>query len=91
MDNRQWIADNGQTMARGRPWTAAEDDAIRAAARATRDDGLTVPDTAARAARLADVARRLGRTLDATRKRAQRIGAWSYPMFGSGRRRRRGV
>ena len=73
-------------MARGRAWTTAEDDAIRAAARATHDDGLTLPDTAARAARLADVARRLGRTVYATRKRAQRIGAWSYPMYRSGRR-----
>ena len=72
-------------MARGRPWTKAEDDAIRAAARATHDDGLTVADgsgAAARAARLADVARQCGRTMHATRKRAQCIGA--YPMYDPG-------
>ena len=78
-------------MARGRAWTAAEDDAIRAAARATFDGGLTVwADDAGgpvRAARLADVARQLGRTVDAVQKRAQRIGAFSYPMYRSGRRK----
>ena len=74
---------------RRRPWTEAEDDAIRAAARATWDRGLTVQRgerAGERAGRLADVAREIGRTAAACRKRAQRIGAFSYAMYGSGRR-----
>ena len=71
-----------------KPWTAEEDEVIREAARATFNDGLTVRDEgrAARAGRLADAARRIGRTVDAVRKRAQRIGAFSYPMPRRGRR-----
>ena len=73
---------------RRRPWMAEEDEAIREAARATFNDGLTVLEdgAAARAGRLADAARRIGRTVDAVRKRAQRIGAASCPMHRSGRR-----
>ena len=64
-------------MGRGKPWTPEEDALIRAAAEATSDFGLGGP--AGRAARrLADVAERIGRTVDAVRKRAQRIGAVSY-------------
>lgn len=78
-------------MGRGRAWSAEEDAAIRAAADATREHGLSVLDKerwqTVRAARLADVARRFGRTLAAVQKRAQRIGAPSYAMHGSGRRR----
>ena len=78
-------------MGRGRAWTAEEDAAIRAAADATRESGLTVLDRerwqTVRAARLADLAARLGRSVDAVRKRAQRIGAPSYAMNASGRRR----
>lgn len=79
---------------RGRAWTPDEDAAILAAAAETREHGLTVLDRsrpageqAIRAARLADVARQLGRTKAAVQKRAERIGAWSYAMHGSGRRR----
>ena len=60
---------------RRRPWTAEEDEAIRAAAANTFNEGLTVLDDAGdvgRAGRLADLARR--------------IGAFSYPMYRSGRR-----
>ena len=78
---------------RRRPWTAEEDEAIREAARATFEDGLTVHEDGetTRAARLADVGERIGRSLAAVRKRAQRIGAFSYPMYGSGRRSGRGA
>ena len=69
-------------MPRGRPWTPEEDDAIRAAARATRADGTHVyaddGRPAGRVSRLRDVALELGRTPAAVRKRAQRIGAFSY-------------
>ena len=68
-------------MARGRPWTPEEDAAIVQAARTTRADGTHVRDDAgrpARAARLRDLALELGRTPAAVRKRAQRIGAYSY-------------
>ena len=68
-------------MARGRAWTAEEDAAIRAAAERTREEGTFGVN------RLAGVARQLGRSPDAVRKRAQRIGAWSYSMNRSGRRR----
>ena len=90
-DAHDWTIRSGSptmdNMARGRAWTTAEDNAIRAAARATRDDGLTLPGTADRAARLAVVARQIGRSVHATRKRAQRIGVWSYPVYRSGHRK----
>ena len=64
-------------------WTPAEDALIRAAAEAnrrpggyTRDD-FTVGEAGRMAGRLAEVARELGRSPDAVRKRAQRIGARS--------------
>ena len=69
-------------MPRGRPWTPEEDDAIRAAARETRAAGTHVYAEdgrfEGRAQRLRDVALQLGRSTAAVRKRAQRIGAFSY-------------
>ena len=66
----------------GRPqrrrWTAAEDAAVREAVRANRAHGLTRLDRPEYMNRLDDVATRLDRTVDAVRKRAQRIGAYSY-------------
>lgn len=85
----------GQGRGRGPAWTAAEDAAIRAAVRANREDGFTALERTAdgdgwrtvRTARLADVAKRIGRSLDAVRKRAQRIGAHSM-VDHTGRRYR---
>ena len=76
---------------------AEEDAAIRRAVRANRERGFTVLERGGagdgwrvvRAARLADVARRIGRSVDAVRKRAQRIGAYST-IDHTGRRERRG-
>ena len=67
----------------GRPWTPAEDDAIRAAVEANRSIGLTDEDGGGeyprwRARRLQAVADEIGRTLAAVRKRAQRLGERSY-------------
>ena len=67
----------------GRPWTLAEDDAIRAACEANRSLGITDEDSAGehpkgRARRLQAVADRFGRTLEAVRKRAQRLSERSY-------------
>lgn len=67
----------------GRPWTLEEDDAIRAACEANRSLGITDEDSAGehpkgRARRLQAVADRFGRTLEAVRKRAQRLGERSY-------------
>ena len=70
----------------GKRWTEAEDALIREAAEATRQEGLWGGNTHwsrtrspyVHERRLADVAARLGRTYEATRKRAQRIGARSY-------------
>lgn len=80
---------------RGRTWTAEEDAVIRAAATDNARLGLTGFDlgdiqAGRRAmddpyfARLHHVAREIGRTYAAVRKRAQRIGAVSY------RRKRKG-
>lgn len=55
-----------------RRWTKAEDEAIRAAV------GKTAPWDIRRAARLADVAREIGRTAAAVMKRARQIGAFSH-------------
>ena len=73
--------------ARGRLWTAAEDERIRRAARATRDEGLTVivAGDIGRAARLANLAGELGRSVATVRKRAQRIGEPSYLRHSRGR------
>ena len=68
-------------MGRGRPWTPEEDALIHAAAEATADKGLGGP-AGSSARRLAEVAERIGRTVDAVRKRAQRIGAVSYARVG---------
>ena len=72
-------------MPRGRRWTRAEDDAIRKAVAGNRTDGLSAQWADFRAGqryanRLARVARNIGRSVDAVRKRAQRIGAESYLM-----------
>ena len=73
-------------MPRGRLWTRAEDDAIRKAVAGNRTDGLSAQWADFRrngqryANRLAHVARNIGRSVDAVRKRAQRIGADSYLM-----------
>ena len=65
----------------GRPWTETEDEAVREAASETMRHGLKPVgfDRRAYANRLAAVADRLDRSYDATLKRAQRIGARSYP------------
>ena len=73
------------SMPRGPKWTADEDAQIRAAVRANREDGISAqwPEWKRGqryARRLASVARNIGRTPDAVRKRAQRIGAESYLM-----------
>ena len=67
----------------GRAWTLEEDDAIRAACSANRSIGLTDENGGGqgprwRARRLQAVAARFGRTLEAVRKRAQRLGERSY-------------
>ena len=75
---------------RGRTWTPEEDAAIREAAAFNRRLGITGFELgdiqAGRRAmddpyrnELRDVARAIGRTYAAVRKRAQRIGAASYP------------
>ena len=81
----------------GRAWTPEEDDAIRAACSANRSIGLTDENGGGqgprwRARRLQAVADRFGRTLEAVRKRAQRLGERSYrpswrraPSFAAGR------
>ena len=65
-----------------RSWTLEEDDAIRAACAENRSVGITDENGSAhpkgRARRLQAVADRFGRTLEAVRKRAQRIGERSY-------------
>ena len=83
---------------RGPAWTAEEDAAIRRAVRANRERGFTArvgkPGAGdgyrvVRTARLADVARAIGRSVDAVRKRAQRIGAYSTIDHTGERARRR--
>lgn len=78
---------------RGPAWTPAEDAAIREAAAITADSGTNVylreEGRVVRVRRLEEVAARLGRTTDAVRKRAQRIGACSYLMYAKGGRRPR--
>ena len=73
-------------MARGREWMADEDRLIQEAAELTRTQGrrpLDMAETLAaikgtgRAARLRDVAERIGRTYRAVRKRASRLEARS--------------
>ena len=67
-------------------WTPAEDTLIRAAAEANRQPGgytrddFEVGEARRFAGRLAEVARQLGRTPAAVRKRAQRIGARSRSL-----------
>ena len=65
-----------------RPWTLEEDDAVRAACAENRSVGITDENGSenpkGRARRLQAVAERFGRTLEAVRKRAQRIGERSY-------------
>ena len=82
---------------RGPAWTPEEDAAIRRAVRANRERGFTALEgrpgdgdgfRVVRTARLADVARTIGRSVDAVRKRAQRIGAYST-IDHTGRRARR--
>ena len=63
---------------RRRRWTAAEDAAVREAVHANRARGLTRLDRPEYVNRLDAVATRLDRPVDAVRKRAQRIGAYSY-------------
>lgn len=64
----------------GRPWTAAEDAAVREAARRNAEWGTdrptgTQPEPAGR---LRELAAKLGRTYAAVRKRAERIGAVAH-------------
>ena len=72
-------------MGRGRPWTAAEDSAIRRAAATTLRYGISAPgrrrngeNGRAFRARLHEVADTLGRSYAAVRMRASRLDAWSY-------------
>ena len=51
---------------------------MREAVRAHRAHGLTGPDSPEYVNRLDDVANRIAPTIDAVRKRAQRIGAYGY-------------
>ena len=64
----------------GRPWTDQEDDLIRAAAAENLSQGLKPGgyDRRGHANRLMAVAAQMGRSYEATRKRAQRIAARSY-------------
>ena len=79
-------ARKGGVMA-GRPWTAAEDNAIREAAAANADwrrgivnrDNKRAGDAYER--RLAKLAQEIGRSCGAVRTRASRIGARSYRRF----------
>lgn len=64
---------------RCRRWSNAEDDLIRRTAATNAAAGLMHQGYRDRyAARLKDVAERLGRTCAATRKRASRLGIRSY-------------
>ena len=96
MANRFLVGER-RRAAKGRRWTIAEDDAIRAAAAVTRTVGLH-PDGGAevlravcgegqggtgRADRLRVVADELGRTYASVRKRASRLGVHSIRRFGS--------
>ena len=69
----------------GSKWTAEDDEALRAAAHGTYQHGLKSYGHHGRgsqyANRMRDVARRLGRSYEATLKRAQRIGACSYRKY----------
>ncbi len=72
-------------VGRGRPWTAAEDTAIRRAAALTLRYGISTPrsrrnggDGRTFRTRLREVADKLDRSYAAVRMRASRIGAWSY-------------
>ena len=82
---------------RGPAWTAEEDAAIRRAVRANRERGFTALERdgdgwrVVRTARLADVARAIGRSVDAVRKRAQRIGAHSTIDHAGRQERRRSM
>ena len=76
-------------MPRTPRWTREEDAAIRRAAIDNREQGITVKelwfthrDELKYANRLRVVANRLGRSYDAVRKRAERIGATSYQRRG---------
>ena len=76
-------------MARGRPWTKAEDRELRRIAKSNRNYGILSHETRRNdprpfaadkyAAGLLNLAQRLGRTYAAVRKRASRLGIRSYP------------
>ena len=71
--------DTGDGDRRCRRWNNAEDDLIRRAAQVNATAGLMHQGYRDRyAARLRDVAARLGRTYAAVRKRASRLGIRSY-------------
>ena len=83
----QWTPHRGSRTVDGvtRPWSLEEDDAIRAACRENRTIGLSDVDgeprnPRRRARRLQAVADRIGRTLGAVRKRAQRLGERWYRL-----------
>lgn len=59
-----------------RKWTEAEDALVRSVAQRNMYYGIT--DKGAYASRLKTLARQLGRTYEAVRMRASRIGALSY-------------
>ena len=60
-----------------RAWTAFEDDLVMQASAANWEHGITNEDAQYKA-RLRDVAKRIGRTYVAVRKRAERIKSRSY-------------
>ena len=76
-------------MARGRPWTKAEDTELRRFAKRNREYGIFAHETRRTdprpfaadkyAAALRRFAERWGRTYAAVRKRASRLGIRSYP------------
>ena len=76
-------------MARGRPWTNAEDRELRRYAKRTREYGILAMETKRTDPRpfpaekydaaLRGFAERFGRTYAAVRKRASRLGVRSYP------------
>lgn len=61
-----------------RRWTPAEDALVSGAVAANREGGLLLPGGRFHAGRLAHVARQIGRSYGAVRKRAQRLGERSY-------------
>ena len=80
---REGIRPMNVRIGRRHRWQPWEDHAVREAVRASRAHGLTRLDSPESVNRLDDVARRIGRTPDAVRKRARWIGAYGpAPSLG---------